>query len=44
MEVQQIMEMLKQKPDFTILVNGVECETITADLENKTINFKSKED
>lgn len=44
MEVQQIMKMLKQKLDFTILVNGIECETITADLENKTINFKSKED
>lgn len=44
MEVQQIMEMLKQKPDFTILVNGKEDITITADLENKTINFKSKED
>jgi transcriptional regulator of NAD metabolism len=43
MEVQQIMKMLKQKLDFTILVDGVECKTITADLENKTINFKTKE-
>lgn len=42
MEVQQIMKMLKQKPDFTILVNGNECETIVADLENKTINFMTK--
>lgn len=44
MEVRQIMKMLKQNPDFTILVGGVECITITADLANKTINFKSKED